>query len=125
MEQKKILLDTNSCIEIVKDTQKGKEIIEKILDNPIFVSSVSVFELYLRETNINKIDFLLNKTDILNFDESSAKKASEIFKDLRKRGLITDYRDIFIASACIANNCSLLTLNNKHFEQIKELKLIK
>lgn len=122
MEQK-ICLDTDICIEIIKDTPLGRNAIKRIEDSQIFISSISVFEIYLREFNIDKIDFFINKFSILNFDDSCAIKGSEIMKSLKKSGKIVDFRDVFIATTCIVNNCNFLTLNKKHFENIKDLKL--
>lgn len=124
MEQK-ICLDTDICIEIINDTSLGKEAIEKIKDFQIFISTISIFELYLRESNIDKIDFFINKFFILPFDDSCAVKSSEMTKELKKKGKIIDFRDIFIAATCVINNCSFITLNRKHFENINELKLLK
>ncbi len=33
-------------------------------------------------------------------------------------------RDLFIASTSIVNDCTLVTLNKKHFENIKDLQLL-
>lgn len=123
MEQK-VCLDTDVCIEIVNESPNGKEIINNVLNKEIFVSSITVFELYLRETNLDKINDLLVDFDILPFDENVARIASDISKSLKKSGLLIEFRDIFIAATCIGNKCSLLTLNKKHFERIKGLEVL-
>ena len=122
MEQKKICLDTDICIGIIKGNKPDR--IEELSLQKVFISSVSVFELFLRESKLTEVENFIEEVEIIDFNEAAAKKASEIFKDLRKKGLIIDHRDIFIAAACIANNCSLLTLNKKHFDKIDELNLI-
>src|SRR3989344_4284338 len=116
MEQK-VCLDTGVGIEIIKDTATGVRILGLIEEHEIFISSISVFELYLREFNIEKIDFL-------DFNHLTAIKASDISKYLKDKGLVLEFRDIFIAASCIVNNCSLLTLNKKHFERINGLRLL-
>src|SRR3989344_3971151 len=121
MEQK-VCLDTDACIEVINDSLNCKTIINKIQSKEVFVSSITVFELYLRETNLDKVDNLLDKFNVLNFDENTAKIASEVSKNLKKSGLLIEFRDIFIAATCIKNKCSLVTLNKKHFERIKELE---
>ena len=60
----------------------------------------------------------------MDFSEICARKASEISKDQKKAGKTMEIRDLFIASTAIANNCALATLNKKHFQNIKELKLL-
>ena len=34
-----------------------------------------------------------------------------------------DLNDVFIASIALVNNCSIVTLNKKHFQRIKGLKV--
>ena len=123
MEQK-VCLDTGVGIEIIKDTATGVRILGLIEEHEIFISSISVFELYLREFNIDKIDFFLEKINVLDFNHLTAIKASDISKYLKDKGLVLEFRDIFIAASCIVNNCSLLTLNKKHFERINGLRLL-
>jgi len=123
--EQKICLDTNACIEIANETQIGKKILSMIENSEIFISSISVFELYLRKYNIDNIDFLLERFNILSFDEVCAKEGSNISKELAKGGKLIDFRDIFIAAICTVNNCSLLTLNLRHFKNIKKLKITK
>ncbi len=124
MEQK-VCLDTDVCIEIIKNNEVVANKLSLNLNLMVYLSSISVFELFLRESNLNEIENFIRDTYILDFNDMVAKKASDIFKDLRKRGLIIDHRDIFIAATCIVNNCSLITLNYKHFNNIKGLKLLK
>lgn len=59
----------------------------------------------------------------LDFDLKSAKEASIIFKSLKKRGVAVPYRDLMIAATAKANNCSLLTINIRDFENIEGLDL--
>jgi len=123
MEQK-ICLDTDLCIEIVKENRSVETIFEKYPSAATFISSITLFELNLRETNIEEIKLFVHYFQILPFTDLCAIKASIVSKDLNRKGLALDFRDIFIAVTCIVNNCSLLTLNKKHFENIEELKLI-
>ncbi len=120
----KICLDTDMCIEILKDTEKGIDLLNSVDNSEVFITAVSVFELFLRETNLHAIEKLLLKTSILDFSELCARKASEISKEQKRIGRLIEIRDLFIASTAIINNCTLATLNKKHFENIKELELL-
>ena len=120
----KICLDTDISIEILKNTDKGNNFVASISDRDVFISSISVFELYLRETNIFAVEKLVAKTDVLEFSDLCAKKAAEVFKELKKRGITVPFRDLFIASTAIINGCALATLNVKDFKNIKDLKLL-
>lgn len=118
----KICLDTDLCIEIVKKNKNLLDFVD-INDFP-YITSITVFELLLRETNTDEIEQFLNDFYILDFNESCAKIASTIHKVLKKSGKQLETRDLFIAATCITNNCKLATLNKKHFSRIKNLKLI-
>ena len=79
--------------------------------------------ILVRETNLEPIENFKDKVKVLDFDELSSRKASEVSKELKKNGKLIDFRDLFIASTCIINNCILVTFNKNHFERIKEFGL--
>jgi len=120
----KICLDTDISIEILKNTYKGNNFVASVSDSEVFISTISVFELYLRETNLFAVEKLISKADVLEFSDLCAKKAAEIFKELKRKCRIMPFRDLFIASTVIVNNCTLATLNVKDFKNIKDLKLL-
>ena len=126
MEQvdQKICLDTNICIEIIKGRSKLNDLFEDYGKSGAFISSPTVFELNLRENNLEIVKEFMTGFKILDFNIDCAFKASEIFKDLRKKGITIDFNDIFIAATCIINDCTLATFNKKHFDNIKDLSLL-
>lgn len=124
MEQK-ICLDTDVIIAILNNESRSESLLDKISQSDIYMTTINLFEMLLRERNLDEVETFRNKTEILNFDESSSRRASEIQKDLKKKGKTVEFRDVFIASICMANNCTLATFNIKHFENIKDLKILK
>ena len=123
MDQK-VCLDTDACIAIINRKGDYQSILNKILYSRVFVSTVTLFELFLRKTNVVEVENFIKDLEILNFDTTSARKASEILKILKNEGELIEVRDLFIASAAIVNDCSLATFNKKHFSRIKELELL-
>ncbi len=123
MDQK-ICIDTDITIEIIKDTQLGMNFFNKYKNSEVFISTVSIFELFLREKNLDPIEKLVFNTNIIDFTEACARKAASILKSLKKEGKMIEFRDLFIASTAIVNDCTLATLNIKDFKNIKELKLL-
>ena len=124
MEQK-ICLDTDICIEILKENLSYEGLFDKFSSSDVFITSITLFELSLRDFNLADVEKFARYFTTLVFDDNCAIKGSEIAKDLKKKGKIIDFRDVFIAAICIVNDRSLLTLNRKHFENIDELKLLK
>lgn len=121
----KICLDTSVAIEIVNKKQRGIEISEALTGNDVCITSVTLFELLLRKTNLDSIELFAGSMELLNFDANAARKASEIDKELEKMGTPVGFRDIFIAATALVNDCVLATLNVKDFSRIKGLKLVK
>lgn len=120
----KICLDTDVVISILKGDDRFHYLLDKALGHEVFVSVVTLFELFLRDTNLKDIEEFRKRVEILGFDEPASRKASAIYKSLKKKGMLVGTSDIFIAAICVENNCKLATFNKKDFENINDLKLI-
>lgn len=121
---KKICLDSDTCIAIINKKGPYQNILNNLLDSRVFISTITLFELSLRTTNIDKVENFIKDLEILDFDSVAARKASDIMKMLKIDGSIIEIRDLFIASTAIANECKLATFNRKHFSRIKDLNLV-
>lgn len=121
--RRRIFLDTNICIGVIKADKSILKILENLPGRPA-ITSVTVFELLLRKTNIAAAETFINNADIFPFDENSAIEASKTFKELEKKGKSIPYRDFFIAATVVANGGELITLNKKDFENIDGLKIV-
>jgi predicted nucleic acid-binding protein len=92
----------------------------------LYISSVTLYELYMGATNLDKkndIELLTKGIPILSLNKEVAIKSAEIFLQLKKLNHLVEFRDIFIAATSIVNQLELLTLNEKHFINIPEIKL--
>jgi len=118
---KKICLDTDVCIAILRDEPRAVGLREKIKESEVYVSVITMFELLLRKTNLQVIDEFLAHVHHIPIDDGVSRKASTLHKELAKKGELIDIRDLFIAAACLTNNIDLLTYNRNHFERIKDL----
>lgn len=123
MEQK-VCLDTDVVIAILNNEKRAADVIDRIENATVYITTVTLFELMLRRIHLEAIEAFRSKVGILDFNEDSARRASDIFKELQKNGRIIEIRDIFIAAISITTQCSLSTFNKKHFENIKELNLV-
>ena len=120
-----ICLDSDASIAIINKLPQGFRILQLIEGKRIFLTSVTVFELFRRQTNLEVIQRFIERFDILSFDEKAAKNASALEKELTKEGRKVAVRDLFIAATVLAHDCHFLTLNTKDFEKIHGLKLVK
>ena len=123
MEQK-ICLETSAVIDYLKgrDHSSIGHLLEKNRKN-LFVSAVTAFELRLRQDNLEPIERFLEKIPVIAFDQETARIASKISNELKRKGTPVDYRDIFIGAAAVQWNSVLVTQNRSDFEKMHEVKL--
>ena len=58
------------------------------------------------------------------FTDAVAWRAAEVFRDLRKRGVMTGENDLWIAATALEAGGVLVTRNEKHFREIRCLKVL-
>ena len=127
MESTGLVIDTGIFIEYLRKTEKSKTILASLPnDCSLFVSAVTVYELMMGATNEQKkkdVETLLEGVSVLPFDEEVSMKAAEIYHNLRRRNLMIEFRDIFIASTALIFQLPIKTLNKDHFQRIETLEL--
>ena len=125
MASHSMVIDTGVFIEYLRAKDKRKTVLYSIPDQTnIFISAVTLYELYMGATTEEKkkdIQLLTEDLAILPFNDNVAIQASIIFHDLRKTNQLIEFRDIFIGATCIVYNLPLKTTNTTHFNRIKEI----
>ena len=116
------ILDTSVIIAIARNNEK---VINYLLENhkntTFHITAITRFELKCGRTKDIE-DLYINMLKTLPFDDRATDVAAYIYRELSKRGKIPSVKDLFIASICIANNLTLITLD-KDFEIFKEFGL--
>lgn len=124
-----IAFDTNVLIEIDKGNEKlldfledlkKKEPSDPVMPFPIFSE---FYYGYLKEGKQKIALKTLSGYEMVHSTENSAKVFAEIKYDLEKKGKPMNLLDILIASLCIDNGITLVTLDDS-FDEIKELDKI-
>lgn len=128
MEAKTICLDTNILIDFFRKKNKKKSILFCLKEQYNFcISIICAFEIEIGlKTDIQKQEYeiLLQNIKILPLDYPTVQNAVGIYKDLHNQNHLVEFADLLIASTAIPFNLPLATLNQKHFEHIKNLTLI-
>jgi len=78
----------------------------------------------VQEDHVKSIKYFFEKIGIISFDSSAALIASSIYRNLKTKNQLIEFRDIFIAATAIAHDIPVLTLNMNHFERVEHLKLL-
>jgi len=124
--------DTCAIIDLIKNNEKIKEIVEST--NHPFATSALVFSELIRtspiltkkgEEEYNVYESFCSNTTELPFTQACAKKALFIHAQLKKQGKEIPKEDCLIAASYLAHGVTLLlTQNVKHFENIPGLTVL-
>jgi predicted nucleic acid-binding protein len=128
MADKIVLVDTSILIDLFRKTDKANSaLVSLVRQGYIYcISAVTEYEIYTGTTS-EQVDFwddFLEKANVLVFDQTVAKVAVDLNKDLKRKRKLIDVADLFIAATAISNNLPLATLNKKHFDRIDGLTII-
>ena len=122
MESSGILVDTSIVIDYLRSHNRVQtNFIKLFKDNRLYLSTISVFELLNGSTSEVKrldVETVCAEINILDFNIDTAKIASEIYRDLRTKNQLIEFRDILIAASALQHDLPLATLNRKHFERV-------
>jgi len=127
------LLDTNILSELIKKQPNAHFLARLRSEQPqsLYTSAICVFELRFGSALRNDFitfwqkitDDILSRITILPFSGREALIAGDILAQLQKTGHKIGIEDIFIAATAIANRCTLVTANTRHYSHIPDLKI--
>ena len=128
----KVLLDSNIISYFLRGEPSVVTELEKYQEYfaQITFSILTYYEILsgLKYRDSKKIltffEELAAESEILEFNQETAEIASEIYCDLRHRGLLVPLIDIFIGATAIQHDLTLVTANIKHFQIMKNLKYV-
>ena len=123
-----LLIDTSIIIDHLRKKNKNKSQLYHIVGiYTLFISTITVFELYAGATNDQKkqdISNVLEYVTILPFTKATAQKSGEIYLSLRRENQVIETKDLFIAATALFHDLPIMTLNLRHFERVKELNIL-
>lgn len=125
-----VLLDTDVSIELLRHNTHTLDCLAECEDD-IFVSTITAAELYFGayhsqrvEKNVRAVDEFLKQFPRLTLSDESSRIFGEQKQLLREKSIQVDALDLLIATLAIANHCSIVTGNTRHFENIDGLQLL-
>ncbi len=128
----KIILDTSIIVEIDRRNKSVIEMIKQLIesDSTVIISTITISEIltgsYLAsdfKKAVSSAKRILGQFSWIDFDSEIAEKTAKYMSYLISKGNIIDYEDVAIAATCsVTYSDFLITLNNKHFKFIPELK---
>jgi predicted nucleic acid-binding protein len=114
------------CISILANTQ-----IQQYSDEELAISIVTLAELQFgaynstqTENNLERIQYMAERTRLLDLTPTTTDIYAQIKSSLRKRGKAVDDLDIFIGATAIENDLTLVTDNERHFSRMNDLRIV-
>lgn len=124
-----VILDTNIIIDHLRQPSNDSvlsKLSKKYDRQEMGISVISIQELYEGKSTCdsvkeNQMMSVLGLLNIYPYDVEVARLAGKIARDSKN---LIDLADAAIAATAIINEAELLTLNQKHFRTIPNLKLL-
>ena len=108
MADTRILIDTSIIIDFLRKKKKERSILWKIKETSICVmSSITLFELLSgakHERHFEDIQTISKWIESIYLDDDIAEISASIFRNLKERNQIIEFRDIFIAATAKCHN---------------------
>ena len=88
----------------------------------VYYEIVRGFKISNASRQLEKFMSLYQTLSPLSFDMNAIEKSVEIYLQLRKQ--IIEDNDIYIAAIAMANGCTLVTANVRHFSRVEGLNFV-
>jgi tRNA(fMet)-specific endonuclease VapC len=121
------LLDTCTCIALIKEKPSVVEHIRQVGIDECKVSDITLAELFFGAFKSERKEHFEDVIDIMNLFEqypiNALRKYGEIRWMLESKGKSIGDMDLFIAATALEEDLILVTGNVRHFERIPGLKI--
>lgn len=124
------ILDTDICSYIIRES--SPVLLKNLNDHnqdKISITSITYAELLFGAERkgskriMDKIEAIASNVSIISFDQNAAIEYSKLRLKLEKNGTPIGNMDMLIASCVLSEEAILVTNNEKHFSNIKGLKI--
>lgn len=124
------LLDTNTCIELMRNHPNVVERMLAVAPSDCFVSTITTYELYTGiakcaapDKERGKVNKLLSVVQEQAFDQSAAREAGRLRGILESRGEMIGPYDVLIAAQALSSELIVITANTSEFQRVPRLRL--
>jgi tRNA(fMet)-specific endonuclease VapC len=120
------IADTDVMIDFLRGMGAAERIGIELKTGKLCVTAITAFELWAGAGSPRQaamVEALLAAVTILPLNDSDARRAGEVHKELKQSGATIGMADSLIAGIAINRNAILITRNRKHYERIPGLNL--
>jgi|SRR5579871_770411 len=124
------LLDTNTCIEIMRANRVAVQKLAAVVPSDCAISTVTTYELYTGVERCanpaqerSKVALLLQTVSEIPFDTHAAQEAARVRALLESQGQTIGPYDLLLAGQALALSLVLVTANTREFSRVPHLTL--
>ena len=122
------LLDTDICIELIRQNERVLDKVEHIGEENCFVTEITIAELFYGAAKSGHPEQFEDVNHILQaFDLKPLLPALRLYGEnkslLENQGLMIGEFDLLIGSCAVYHNLIMVTSNLKHFDHIPDIEL--
>lgn len=124
------LLDTDSCIGVLRQRPGMVQRLSQLVPTDCAVSMVTVYELFCGvekaqdpTTERQKVERFVSAIMELPLDRAAAEAAARIRGELERQGQSIGPYDLLIAGQAVASNLTLVTNNRREFQRVSGLRI--
>ena len=125
------VLDTDFCIDWLRRKDYARNALASVLPSEVAVSAVTVGELLtgaycaqMPDGETGKVQAFLKPIRVMDYGTVEAAHFAGISSVLRRQGQLIGVPDAMIAATAEVNRSTVITKNLKHFEKVKNLKVV-
>ena len=123
------LIDTDILSYFLKGHEQVTENVKLYLkeQSKITISEITYFEVLSGLTfkkatkQIQEFENFISTCEVLKLSTSSLRLSANIYSELREKGITIGTADLLISGIALANNLTLVTNNQKHYQPIEQL----
>jgi tRNA(fMet)-specific endonuclease VapC len=120
------IADTNVLVDFLRGAGEAERIRLELTTGRLCTTAVNAFELWAGARGpqqISIIETLLAAVTVLPLDNSSARRAGALRRDLEQGGTTIGMADSLIAGIALEHGAILITRNRKHYQRVPGLRL--
>ena len=126
----KVMLDTNTCIAVMRGNPKSLARMEALLPGDCAISVITVYELFTGVAKCQdpareraRVMRLLAQVHILSFSSAAAEQAAGVRADLERTGRVIGPYDLLLAGHALSLGLHISTNNTDEFTRVAGLQV--
>ncbi len=124
------LLDTDTCIHILKARPEALRCFENCDPDDIFLSAITYHELLYGalhsaagEKNLSNLENFVKPLHVLTFTKASAGRSADVREELSATGSPIGPLDTLIAGHALEHGLTVVTNNTREFSRVRKLEI--